>query len=155
LIFEEARVPVAQRVGAENEGWAVAKLLMRFARQSNTTSGLVRRAMAAAKRAMADCADAALLARRAGLEIELTALEALELRLLGGPQAADEAASSLLKTVATELHQRVAELALDAAGTEAFPAAARKYLNARAASIYSGTNETHRNLLAAHLIGRL
>ena len=155
VIFEEARVPVSQRVGAENEGWAVAKLLMRFARQSNTTSGLVRRAMAAAKRAMADCTDAALLARRAALEIELTALEALELRLLGGAQAADEAASSLLKTVATELHQRVAELALDAAGVEAFPAAARKYLNARAASIYSGTNETHRNLLAAQLVGRL
>jgi acyl-CoA dehydrogenase len=43
LTFDDMRVPKANRVGAENSGWGVAKELMRFARASNTTSGLLRR----------------------------------------------------------------------------------------------------------------
>jgi acyl-CoA dehydrogenase len=167
VIFDDVRVPVGRRVGEEHAGWDVAKLLMRYARASNTTSGLVRRAMSAAKRvvmASGAGADADLALRRATLEIELAGLEALELRLLGQPGPIVETTSSLLKTIATELHQRVTEFAVEAAGPASAPLAEeetygalamRKYLNARAASIYSGTNETHRNVMAGSLIGRL
>ena len=73
----------------------------------------------------------------------------------------------MLKTLATELHQEISTLSLDAAGPSAMVAnaaaapsdwlktgsfAAAKYLATRAASIYSGTNETHRNLIAKHLL---
>lgn len=166
VFFEDVRVPVDRRVGEEHEGWTVAKLLMRFARASNTTSGLVRRAMSAAQRNLARAGGAvepALRQRMAGLEIELDSLESLELRLLGGGGEVGESVSSLLKLVATELHQRVTEASLEAAGLTALPAgdknasgalSARKYFNTRAASIYSGTNETHRNVLAATLLGK-
>jgi acyl-CoA dehydrogenase len=172
VIFDGVRVPKANRVGPEDEGWAVAKHLMRFARTNNTTSGLLRRAW----RALGRCADEAGLRgdpgfaiRLAALEIELCAVEALELRLLGSGRLSgdDEASASLMKTAMTELHQRITTFALEAIGPLAtFRSAGngqgdphtashamRKYLATRAASIYSGTNETHRNLMARHLKG--
>ena len=164
VFFDDVRVPVSQRVGSEDDGWATAKLLMRFARASNTTSGLVRPALAAAQRAVAACGERGPKMRLALLECEITMLEALEMRLLGRPGDVSEVHSSLLKTIATELHQRVSELTLEAAGMSSLDGdgdgcaaglAIRKYLNARAASIYSGTNETHRNLMASSLLGRL
>jgi alkylation response protein AidB-like acyl-CoA dehydrogenase len=67
------------------------------------------------------------------------------------------------------LHQKISEIGIEAVGVAASIAvgseaddwlaagahATEKYLNTRAASIYSGTNETHRNLIAGHLLGRL
>jgi len=166
VIFDGVRVPKANRVGPEDEGWAVAKHLMRFARTNNTNSALLRRSW----RGLQRCADQAGLKRDAefglrlaSLEIELCGVEALELRLLGSGRLSgdDEAGASLMKTVATELNQRITELALDALGPlaasngadDAYGAshAVRKYLATRAASIYSGTNETHRNLMARQL----
>ena len=44
VFFTDVRVPQSGRVGAEGEGWAVAKHLMRFARTNNPTSSLIRRA---------------------------------------------------------------------------------------------------------------
>jgi len=71
----------------------------------------------------------------------------------------------MLKTLATELHQKLTAFALDAAGpaaaafgavpspwAETGESAIHKYLATRAASIYSGTNETHRNLIAQRLL---
>ena len=163
VVFDAVRVPMANRIGEENEGWAIAKHLMRFARTNNTTSGLVRRAWRALERSVAHYAlerDPAFRLRLSALETEVEALEALELRLLASGRLSgdDEAASSLMKTAATEIHQRVSELALEASGPYApaqlDPIAShnvRKYLATRAASIYSGTNEIHRNVMARHL----
>jgi alkylation response protein AidB-like acyl-CoA dehydrogenase len=71
------------------------------------------------------------------------------------------AQASCLKTLATELHQKIASVGVDIAGPAAGSHiagnsawlqegvfATRKYLASRAASIYSGTNETHRNQIA-------
>ena len=167
VIFDGVRVPKANRVGPEDEGWAVAKHLMRFARTNNTNSALLRRSWRGVQR----CADLTGLRtdaefgrRLAALEIELCGVEALELRLLGSGRLSgdDEAGASLMKTVATELNQRITELALDTLGPlAAFNGApdphgashaVRKYLATRAASIYSGTNETHRNLMARRIV---
>jgi acyl-CoA dehydrogenase len=169
LTFDDMRVPKANRVGAENSGWGVAKELMRFARASNTTSGLLRRAWRQTSRALNGVrSDYAI--RCAQIEIELTEFEALELNLLRTTGAVDGAmSSSLLKIRATELHQKISEIGIEAVGVAASIAvgseaddwlaagahATEKYLNTRAASIYSGTNETHRNLIAGHLLGRL
>lgn len=160
VVFDGVRVPKANRVGAENEGWAMAKQLMRFARSNNTNASLLRRAWRALERAMEEAnaaCDPGIAGRLAALEIELETFEALELRLLssGRLDGGDEAASSLMKTAATELHQRITELILDAAGPGAMAAgmfAARKYLSTRAASIYSGTSEIHRGVMARHLL---
>lgn len=162
VTFDAVRVPKVNRVGTENEGWAMAKQLMRFARSNNTNASLLRRAWRALERAIEDAnsaCDPGIAGRRASLEIELETFEALELRLLsaGRLDGGDEAASSLMKTAATELHQRITEFILDAAGPGAMSAgayASRKYLSTRAASIYSGTNEIHRGVMARHLLRR-
>lgn len=162
VVFDGVRVPKTNRVGAENEGWAMAKQLMRFARSNNTNASLLRRGWRALERAMEEAnavCDPGIAGRRASLEIELETFEALELRLLsaGRLDGGDEAASSLMKTAATELHQRITEFILDAAGPGAMSAgayASRKYLSTRAASIYSGTNEIHRGVMARHLLRR-
>lgn len=166
VVFEGVRVPIANRVGAENQGWTMAKQLMRFARSNNTTSGSLRRAWRLLEREVARCQlgpDFAL--RMAETGIALTAMEALELRLLaaGRLDGEDDTASSLMKTSATELHQKIAELAFEACGplaqglecgpngTMQPPLATRKYFATRAATIYSGTSEIHRNIMARQL----
>lgn len=163
VVFDGVRVPIENRVGKEDDGWTVAKHLMRFARTNNTTSGLLRRTWRMLERNIAAhglAQDAAFALRRAETDAALVGLEALELRLLGEGRLSgdDEAGSSLMKTAATELHQRITELMLDAAGPYASAAeddaaalALHKYLATRAASIYSGTSEVHRNVMARHL----
>ncbi|MBL9096846.1 MAG: acyl-CoA dehydrogenase family protein [Alphaproteobacteria bacterium] len=167
--FDNVRVPVADRVGPENEGWAAARLLMRFARASNTTTGLLRRAFrhAAAVANSHAPSDSDLMLALSELKRQLEVFESLELSILSSTaqDGVTDAQASMMKTLATELHQRITEAALDAAGPLAAPTprdtgphylnegafATRKYLATRAASIYSGTNETHRNLVARSL----
>ena len=173
VFLDDVRVPFANRVGEENEGWAVAKRLMRFARTNNTTSGQLRRTFRRAAGILESHGGAELRAfrlRLCELECELRAFEALELRALtrGQAEGVTGAQASMIKTLATELHQKITTLALEAAGQAAlaFTAgnaapspwleegrfASGKYLATRGASIYSGTNETHRNLMARHLL---
>lgn len=173
VFFDDVRVPVANRVGKENEGWAVAKRLMQLARANNTPAALVRRVLRSATQAVAavDPDQAPMLRRRlAALEIELQGFEQLELATLptGRPGGADQTTPSMLKLIGSELHQKIAELTVEAAGPyaaaawgamgqagEAVGAGARamgKHLAVRAATIYSGTSETQRNVIARQLL---
>ncbi|KAB7742911.1 acyl-CoA dehydrogenase [Parvibaculum sedimenti] len=172
VFFDDVRVPMANRVGAEGDGWSVAKQLMRFARSNNTTSGLLRRAYRGVERllALGGGATDEIRLRRAAVEIDIRSFESFELRLLTGGRLSgdDEIASSLMKSMASELHQRITELGVEAAGpygavaehlngnasplAEEAAHASCKYFSTRAASIYSGTNETHRNIIARSLI---
>jgi len=43
VFFDQVSVPVANRIGEEGQGWAVAKRLMQLARSNNTPAALVRR----------------------------------------------------------------------------------------------------------------
>jgi acyl-CoA dehydrogenase len=175
VFFDEVRAPAAGRIGSENEGWFVAKRLMQLARSNNTPAALVRRvlrrATAAANAAGADL-EPGVRARLAGLWIELDAFEGLELAALasGRPLVGDAVGPSMLKMIGSELHQRVAELALEAAGPNALASleglgadgpelddgtrALAKHLSVRAATIYSGSSETQRNVIARTMIRR-
>jgi acyl-CoA dehydrogenase len=174
VFFDGVRVPVSNRIGEENDGWGVAKRLMSLARSNNTPAALVRRVLRRAADAIAEGGDQlepALRSRLAGLEIELTAFEQLELAALdtGRPRAGDAATPSMLKLIGSELHQRVAELAMEAVGPAAAAAlgalglagdavdegvrAMAKHLAVRAATVYSGTSETQRNVIARTLLG--
>jgi acyl-CoA dehydrogenase len=168
VFFDDVRVPIANRVGEENEGWSVAKRLMQLARSNNTPSALVRRVLRRAASAARESGnlEPELMTRLAGLEIELIAFEQIELAAIpdGRPRQGDQNAPSMLKMIGSELHQRVAELALQIAGpsaavclagaglpTEALETGSRvmaKHLATRAATIYSGSSETQRNVLA-------
>jgi len=112
----------------------------------------------------------------AELEIDLTALEFTELRTLAGEASGKGPGpeSSLLKIKGTEIQQRVNELALEAAGHygapyfRGFPVdgdnahpigpdyaheTAPTYFNGRKTSIYGGSNEIQRNIIAKMVLG--
>ncbi|MGI9272248.1 MAG: acyl-CoA dehydrogenase family protein [Woeseiaceae bacterium] len=113
----------------------------------------------------------------AAVEVELKALEYTELRTLATITSgkAPGAESSILKFKGTELQQAVDELYVEAAGYYAlpyvpdqyvlgFPAADRigegietdsapRYFNYRKASIYGGSNEIQKNIVAKHVLG--
>ena len=113
----------------------------------------------------------------AALEIELKALEYTELRTLAAVTSgkAPGAESSILKFVGTELQQAVDELYVDAAGYYALPYvpdqyvldysdedrigegvetdSSPRYFNFRKASIYGGSNEIQKNIIAKHVLG--
>jgi acyl-CoA dehydrogenase len=172
VLFDKVKVPAANRIGAENDGWGVAKHLMRFARTNNTNSSLLRRAWRGVQREVADYGilELSLRTRLAEIDVELTAFESLEMKLLSSGRLSgdDEAGSSTMKLAATELHQRITEVLLEIVGPYAASApglldeangliaggsfAVQKYLGTRAASIYSGTNEVHRNVIGKHLL---
>ena len=173
VFFTDVRVPVENRVGEEDDGWTVAKFLLEFERSSAYAPGLKVKLDLMAE----DAKDAGLwdepdMRRRfAELAADLTAIETTEQRLLSeaakggspGPMA------SMLKVLGTEAGQRMQKLAVDIAGPYAAPfqpeadqpgdnrflvgperaaLAMPSYLNGRAESIYAGSNEIQRNILA-------
>lgn len=149
VFFDEVRTPLANRIGDVGEGWATAKQLMAIARSNNTTTGPLRRALRAARRcagATANVSPSSAM-RLAGMERRIDEFEALEARFASGQLAVEAAAaSSVLKLLGTELHQAITEVGLEVAPESHFFQA--KYFATRAATIYSGTSEVHRNILA-------
>jgi alkylation response protein AidB-like acyl-CoA dehydrogenase len=112
----------------------------------------------------------------AELEIDLASLEMTELRVLANEQAGKGPGveSSLLKIRGTEIQQRLTELTMEAVGNYAAPyfrgfpedgdnefpigpeyahMAAPTYFNWRKASIYGGSNEIQRNIIAKMVLG--
>lgn len=149
VFFDNVRVPIDARIGDIGEGWSVAKQLMGIARSNNTTVGVLRRAYRMALRGVDDAGglDQPMQAQFADLEMQIDSFEAVVARHLSDPDGmAITSPSSVLKLLATELHQAITALALQA--NPLSDLAQRKYLSTRAATIYSGTSETHRNILA-------
>ncbi|MBI1399179.1 acyl-CoA dehydrogenase family protein [Hyphomonas sp.] len=149
VFFDRVRTPAADRVGNIGAGWKTAKRLMAIARSNNTTTGMLRRAFRAAERGYRDSgyADPALQARLAELDLRIDMFEALEVHAGAGRIRIDEApATSVLKVLATELHQAITEIGIELAPNSDFALA--KYFATRAATIYSGTSEVHRNIIA-------
>ena len=188
VFFTDVRVPKANVVGKVGEGWTVAKYLMQFERGGGVSApGLGARLEKIKVMAQAEglTGDAGFMRRLAQAAIEVEALEAVELRVMSklSQGEAPGAESSLMKTVATELSQRLTELATEAAGVYIAPfqphgvfaggptpgftppadgfmagpehawTVTAKYLNDRAGSIYAGTNEIQRNIMAKAVLG--
>ena len=108
-------------------------------------------------------------------EIELTALEYTSLRYLAEEAAGRQlgAKASLLKIRGSEIRQSITELCMQALGYYAYPnpgpgleganeppigpdyaaAQAPNYMHSRAATIYGGTNEIQRNIMAKMVLG--
>jgi hypothetical protein len=181
--LEDVRVPVDQRIYEENKGWTCAKFLLAHERTGIAGVARSKRGVERIKtiaRTEMD-GDKPLLAnpffkrKVAELEIDLTALEYTELRTLAseasgrgpGPE------SSLLKIKGTEIQQRITELVLEAVGHYGAPyfrgfgegdnehpigpdyahRAAPAYFNGRKTSIYGGSNEIQRNIIAKMVLG--
>ncbi|MDD3838203.1 MAG: acyl-CoA dehydrogenase family protein [Phenylobacterium sp.] len=177
VFFDGVRVPKANRLGEENQGWTVAKYLLEFERGGGSAPGL-QVALARARRLAAAEGhdDPAWRRRLAEAEIAVQAIDISERRVLAAlaSGANPGPASSMLKINGAEAVQRIDELALEAAGLYAAPdqpqarepnanlevigpehslTVMARYLNDRAASIYGGSNEIQRDIVARLVLG--
>lgn len=181
--LEDVRVPVANRVYEENKGWTCAKFLLAHERTGIAAVARSKRGVEKIKaiaRTEQD-GDRPLIAnpffkrKIAELEIDLTALEFTELRSLAGEASGKGPGpeSSLLKIKGSEIQQRITELALEAVGHYGAPyfrgfgegdnehpigpdyahRAAPTYFNTRKTTIYGGSNEIQRNIIAKMVLG--
>jgi acyl-CoA dehydrogenase len=174
VFFENVRVPKRNRIGQENQGWSYAKYLLEFERGGGFSAHRIRhelanlrQLMAGARRDNPDFDRHGDLERKvARMEIDLKALEITELRILssvsGGGNPGPE--SSILKLSATRLEQQINELCVDVLGytglvmnpvaggnpvrADYISSVVPRYLNNRAASIFGGSQEIQRNIIA-------
>jgi alkylation response protein AidB-like acyl-CoA dehydrogenase len=161
VFFDDVRVPAENLVHQEGKGWTVAKYLLGYERMNTGRIGESRRQLAALKEfASSRMQDTRFRDRLSRLEIELMALEITNLRFLdrmrrtGQPPGADV---SMLKIKGTEIQQGITELMLqaaDPAANDVFTDAVRKkYLSMRKTTIYAGSNEVQRNIIAKMTLG--
>ena len=183
VFFDNVRVPQANRIGEENDGWTVAKYLLEFERGGSFAPALrarLKRLRAIAKEESINgpplLENAAFEARLAQAEIKVDAIQVTEHRVASALSSGQNPGplSSMLKTQGTEMLQRIEEIGLDIAahyapaGKQALPGhggndlgvgsdhssnAAARYFNSRAASIYGGSNEIQRNIMARLVLG--
>jgi alkylation response protein AidB-like acyl-CoA dehydrogenase len=161
VFFDDVRVPLENRVHDEGKGWTVAKYLLGYERMNTGRIGESKRQLAALKKISASLKhDVRFQDRLTRLEVELMALEITNLRFLdrmrrsGQPPGADV---SMLKIKGTEIQQALTELmmqAADPAAHDEFSVAVRKkYLSMRKTTIYAGSNEIQRNIIAKMTLG--
>lgn len=174
VFLDNVHVPFDQLVGEENAGWTYAKYLLASERatianvgQSKAELGVLKRIAAGKRdgnRSLLD--DDAFATRLIDLEADLTALELTNLRMLSSLEPGKDvgAISSFLKLRGTEVQQRIAELAMDAAsgggvrpvGMEDHAADAygtHGWLYSRAFSIFGGSSEIQKNIVAKQVLG--
>lgn len=161
VFFDNVRVPVANRLGEENDGWSVAKYLLTYERGGRYAPGLFGQLAKLAEEAPEDPVLRERLRREA---VTLEALEALELKSIGASGAKAALYASVLKVQGTEAAQRIDTLACEIAGLagwaiadgqspDLLATALPRYLNGRAATIYAGSNEIQRDLISRAVLG--
>jgi hypothetical protein len=161
VFFDDVKVPAENRVHEEGKGWTVAKYLLGYERMNTGRIGESKRQLAMLKEmSISRMHDLRYRDRLARLEVELMALEITNLRFLdrmrrtGQPPGADV---SMLKIKGTEIQQGITELmmqAADPAASDDFSVALRKrYLSMRKTTIYAGSNEIQRNIIAKMTLG--
>ena len=178
VFFDNVRVPVANRVGEQDQGWSIAKYLLEFERGGSYApriKSLLEKvhAIAAGEQdgyGQPLSRDPVFRLTLAEIEVDLLAIDAMERQVVASMstgQAVGGSIASILKVQGTELYQRVAEFAVQALGPRALPDYHRlhrehqpsigpdyaqtpvaRYLNSRAATIYGGSSEIQRNILA-------
>ena len=179
VFFDDVRVPMENRIGEENKGWSYAKYLLEFERGGGFSAHRIRHELENLRGLITDARNGNagfdphgdIDRKVARLAIDLKALEITELRILsslsGGGNPGPE--SSIMKLTATRLGQDINELAADVLGytglvmnpvangnpvrTDYTSSVVPRYLNNRAASIFGGSQEIQRNIVAKMVLG--
>jgi alkylation response protein AidB-like acyl-CoA dehydrogenase len=185
VFFDEVKVPAENLVGQENKGWDYAKFLLSNERTGIARVGISKERLRRVKelasieldgeRPLID--DERFRIRMATVEVELKALEMLQLRVVAARRSGDnkpDPNSSILKIKGSEIQQAITELALEVVGPYAMPHDAQQdallrneppigpdwaspiaptYFNMRKVSIYGGTNEIQKNIVAKAVLG--
>jgi len=159
VFFDDVGVPVENLVHQENKGWTVAKYLLGYERMNTGRIGESKRELRKLKESgSSKLNDVRFRDRLTRVEVELMALEITNLRFLdrmrrtGQPPGADV---SMLKIRGTEIQQALTELAMQAAdpAKPETQVLERRYLDMRKTTIYAGSNEIQRNIIAKMTLG--
>jgi acyl-CoA dehydrogenase len=175
VFFEDVKVPLENLVGEEGEGWRYAKYLLEFERGGGMSSALRQRDLDHLKDIVADMqardqdfnSDLHYSKAISHIEIDIRALEMTELRILAALAAGGNPGpeSSIMKISTVNIEQRTHQLAVDVIGYHALAfkqdglgpeyaaAVVPTYLNSRAASIFGGSQEVQRNIIAKAVLG--
>ncbi len=169
VFFDDVRVPRTNLVGEVNDGWRVANSLLAHERLGTANPMICYDALDRIRkiaRATGMIEARAVRDRLAEAELETVTLAALfshavTLTQVKGSLGVD---SSIMKIASTEIMQRVVDLLVDAAGargadadpieTEDGPVdVATLRLQCRRATIYGGSSEIQRNIVAKRVLG--
>ncbi|HRK19522.1 MAG TPA: acyl-CoA dehydrogenase family protein [Hyphomicrobiaceae bacterium] len=181
VFFDNVRVPAENLIGQENRGWDCAKFLLGNERTGIARVGLSKQRLGRVKQLAAKVMagerplieDERFREKMAAVEVELKALEMTQLRVLAEDSKRrsnqPNPASSILKIKGSEIQQATTELLLEVAGPLALPyheeqaefgtdehwaaPAAPQYFNFRKVSIYGGSNEIQRGIIAKAVLG--
>ena len=179
VFFDDVEVPLENLIGEENKGWTYAKYLLAHERSNIADVNRAKRELERLKRiakaeGMMD--DPRFRDQVALLEVDIVALEMMVLRVLSadrsGKQTLDVA--GLLKIRGSEIQQRYSELMMLAGGPFSLPfiheamaagwqgeyigaahcaPLASHYFNTRKTTIYGGSSEVQRNIVAQTMLG--
>tara|TARA_B100001113_G_scaffold169895_1_gene138976 strand:+ start:200 stop:1396 length:1197 start_codon:yes stop_codon:yes gene_type:complete len=182
VVFTDAVADVKDRIGKENEGWSVAKYLLEFERSGGVGGSKSLSDIQFIKKLMnkisATHNDTSFIdvysTKVTELEIKAQSIQYTALRILSSLKGGDSPGpeSSMMKTLVTDLEQEISEVTLEiigyygipfqdtslgsnepAIGDEFFRSIAGKYQNLRATTIYGGSNEIQRNIMAKAVLG--
>jgi pimeloyl-CoA dehydrogenase large subunit len=179
VFFDNVEVPAENLIGEENKGWTYAKHLLAHERTNIADVNRAKRELERLKRiakAEGVYEDGRFRDQIALLEVDIVALEMLVLRVLSAEKSGKASLdiAGLLKIRGSEIQQRYTELMMIAAGPFALPfireameagwqgdnvgaahcaPLASMYFNYRKTTIYGGSNEVQRNIVAQTVLG--
>jgi pimeloyl-CoA dehydrogenase large subunit len=182
VFFDDVEVPVANLVGEENKGWDYAKFLLGNERTNIARVGMSKERIRRIKQLAASVKaggrplieDSRFREKLTAVEIDLKALEMTQLRVVAAEgrhgKGKPDPASSILKIKGSEIQQATTELMLEVIGPFAAPfdpgendgsnepgdwtmQIAPSYFNNRKVTIYGGSNEIQRNIIAKAVLG--
>ena len=175
VFFTDVKVPVENLIGEEGQGWTYAKFLLAHERFGIAGVPAQKYSVKRLKEITKGRIDADLEKEIAEYEIELNALEFTELRSLAALANGSHpgAESSIIKIKGTELQQWLSDIFVRSAGQFILPyegpdgfgnnalpsgpdysySAVARYFNFRKTSIYGGSNEIQKNIIAKAILG--
>jgi alkylation response protein AidB-like acyl-CoA dehydrogenase len=184
VFFDDVRVPVTNRIGDENKGWRYAKSLLQHERTGHAFTGYSARRLEKLRRIASETSngggalidDPYFAGKLADVEVELSALQMTELRVLSAVSTgqAPGAESSILKLIGTAVVQAIDELTVEAAGYYSLPFVRQqfetgfdgfrigprmaansgpRYFNDRKMTVYGGSDEVQKNIISKHVLG--
>ncbi len=182
VFFDDVRVPLDALVGEENKGWSYAKFLLANERNGIARVGISKARLDRVRELAAISVygagpkidDPFFRARLAAVEVELKALEITQMRVISNRRndGRPDPTSSVLKIKGSEIQQATTELLMEVVGPYALPyenldaltneppvgpewagPAAPNYFNYRKVTIYGGSNEIQRGIIAKAILG--
>jgi alkylation response protein AidB-like acyl-CoA dehydrogenase len=179
VFFDNVEVPAANLIGEENKGWTYAKHLLSHERTNIADVNRAKRELERLKRIAKSegvYEDQRFRDDIAKLEVDVVALEMMVLRVLSAEKSGKNPLdiAGLLKIKGSEIQQRYTELMMLAAGPYSLPfikeameagwqgehvgaahvaPLAATYFNYRKTTIYGGSNEVQRNIVAQVVLG--